>query len=383
MAVLVSVVSQTSGQTLSLGVVGGSSLTSDYGGTGTRILRFPAYGLTVTQITHTSLHTFIIGPKLELEFPGRISIEVDALRRPRGRGTDLIFSPPILIGSELVSSDSWRTSEPMWEVPVLAKYRFPLSERAPFRSLFIEGGPSFRPWLYWSEDARVGFTAGAGMRVRLRNVNLEPTIRYTRWAAKRTGYAGYVPSIWYHSHSKLDQIELLVGVGSDSSSLRPSVLGRKLSIGVMGGLGLTGDFPEKEGFSSARSNMVGLALESAVTERLSVEFDALYRPRILSERARATVLNWEFPLLAKYKFPTRRTTPFLELGPSFRTSGNTNGTNPSRFGITAGAGIETTVHKLRVSPALRHTYWGADRPGEMSPASGIRNQVGFVVGFLF
>jgi hypothetical protein len=115
---------------------------------------------------------------------------------------------------------------------------------------------------------------------------------------------------------------------------------------------------------------------------MSVEFDALYCPRVLSEGQRATVLTWEFPFLAKYRFSTPRLNPFLELGPSFRAAGNTNGTNPSRYGITAGAGIETKVHRLRVAPAIRYTYWTADPPGPMSPASTIRNQVALLVGFL-
>ena len=117
--------------------------------------------------------------------------------------------------------------------------------------------------------------------------------------------------------------------------------------------------------------------------RLSVEFNALYRPRVLSEGQRATVLTWEFPVLAKYKFSATRSNLFLELGPSFRTSGNTNGTNPSPYGVTAGAGVERRVHRLRVTPALRYTYWGADRRGPISPASMIRNQIDLVVGILF
>lgn len=52
------------------------------------------------------------------------------------------------------------------------------------------------------------------------------------------------------------------------------------------------------------------------------------------------VVTWEFPVLAKYRFSEGRFRPFIEAGPEFRTTGNLN-FSPSRYGGTAGFGIET------------------------------------------
>ena len=45
-------------------------------------------------------------------------------------------------------------------------------------------------------------------------------------------------------------------------------------------------------------------------------------------------------MLAKYRFHWSKMNPFVELGPSFRTAGNLNGTNPSHYGFTSGLGVE-------------------------------------------
>jgi hypothetical protein len=378
-AVVASPIPEGSAQTLSIGAAGGLGLTSDYGGTGTTVQALPGFGSNTvgTWTTYTSRPTLVAGPKLEVQFTERISLEIDALRRPRRKGFQAIFSPPIVINSEVFAVFSSTSAETTWEVPLLVKYRLPgFSERRPVRP-FVEAGPSLRPWLYDWREARAGITGGIGLQFRVGSLRIEPTIRYTRWGAEQTYVYSSTPA-------KRDQLEFLVGAAADSSSFRPTVFGRRLSAGILGGFGLSGDFPEKEGWTSARSKLVGLALESAISERLSVEFDALYRPRILSERQRATVLTWEFPVLAKYKFrstPHRR--PFVALGPSLRSSGNTNGTNPSRYGVTAGLGFEAKLQMLRFAPAVRYTRWAADPPAPFSPGSTIRNQVDVVVGFLF
>ncbi len=369
---------QGGAQTLSIGAVGGFGLTSDYGGTGTtkRILPVSGTDVIATWTTYTSRRTFIAGPKLELRFTERLALEIDALRRPRWRGFQAEFSPPVKFGSELISSLSSSSAETLWEVPILVKYRVPVSGEPRLVSAFVEAGPSFRPWLYSWREARTGFTGGVGLQFRVGTLRIEPTIRYTRWGAEQSYFGSY-------TGAKRDQLEFLIGASAGSSSLRPAVFGRRLSVGVLGGFGLSGDFPEKEGYASARSKLVGVALESAVSGRLLVEFDALYRPRILSERQRATVLTWEFPVLAKYRINWPRRGSFFELGPSFRSSGNTNGSNPSRYGLTAGVGIDTGTDTLRVAPAVRYTRWAADPRTPYSPGVTIRNQVDVVVGFLF
>ncbi len=61
-----------------------------------------------------------------------------------------------------------------------------------------------------------------------------------------------------------------------------------------------------------------------------------------------SVLTWEFPILAKYRWTTRRWAPIIY--------------NPSHFGITAGAGLEARTHGILISPTLPYTRWLKDPP---------------------
>ena len=96
---------------------------------------------------------------------------------------------------------------------------------------------------------------------------------------------------------------------------------------------------------------------------------------------RNTVVTWEFPILAKYRFPFHTFKPLIELGPSFRSPGNLNGTAPSVYGGTVGIGIEAPVGKLRLAPVLRYTHWAAD--GEFFQPRTKRNQIELLVGIAF
>jgi hypothetical protein len=84
-------------------------------------------------------------------------------------------------------------------------------------------------------------------------------------------------------------------------------------------------------------------------------------------------------LLAKYRFHWWKTQPFAELGPSFRTAGNLNGTHPSHEGVTAGLGLEFHARKLNFAPALRYARWAADGVTAGGAKSG-PNQVEFLIG---
>jgi hypothetical protein len=120
-----------------------------------------------------------------------------------------------------------------------------------------------------------------------------------------------------------------------------------------------------------------------------LEVDGLYRPLgytfagiepngTLSSVSPNTVVTWEFPVLAKYRFAFRGVTPFVEAGPSFRTTGNLNSANPSHSGVTAGVGVEMHVHRLNIAPAVRYTRWAEDPPHSVQT---IPNQLEFLVGF--
>lgn len=125
---------------------------------------------------------------------------------------------------------------------------------------------------------------------------------------------------------------------------------------------------------------------------LSLEIDALYRPLNFADAiaqpgeafqngVSMTVVTWEFPILVKYTIPVRTLKAFIEVGPSFRSSGNLNGTAPSNYGGTAGIGIQRNVWKLNVAPVLRFTHWARD--GEFFQPRTKRNQLELLVGFSF
>jgi hypothetical protein len=130
-------------------------------------------------------------------------------------------------------------------------------------------------------------------------------------------------------------------------------------------------------------------LEFDVYKNLAVAANGIYRPlHGVEGSVRFAVLTWEFPVLAKYKFrPSRAMRPFVELGPAFRTDGNFNGPRPSHYGVTGGAGVETRLGKVKISPLVRYTRWAKERapPSLQSPSdrSTFLNQVQCLVAFSF
>jgi hypothetical protein len=141
---------------------------------------------------------------------------------------------------------------------------------------------------------------------------------------------------------------------------------------------------------------VGGLIELNLPLHLSVETDALYRPLNYawsfsytnpnglggSVHPSVTVITWEFPVLAKYRFPMRLVKPFFEAGPSFRAASNLNATSPSNHGVSAGGGIELAFRRLKIAPEVRYTRWAADqlsKPWAMTDP----NQAEFLVGLSF
>jgi len=179
-----------------------------------------------------------------------------------------------------------------------------------------------------------------------------------------------------------------------------SGFGQIFSFGVTGGLGLTDGIQNQttDGYhfySDSKDYVVGPMIALGLPFHLSVELDALYRPLSLDSyialengvntaTAHAHVTTWEFPVLAKYKFPLPIVKPFLELGPSFRTAGNLNSTSPSHYGVTLGGGVEAHLLKLKIAPEIRYTHWAPDNtsPAVILPLTN-PNQVELLVGLYF
>lgn len=180
-----------------------------------------------------------------------------------------------------------------------------------------------------------------------------------------------------------------------------SVFGQTVEYGLLGGGSLTDAFhsqtvptgsatlPFDRFYSSSKDWILGASVEFRLQRYLSLEVNGLYRKLhfvtagvepggSLNSVSPSPVITWEFPVLAKYRFRWRGVEPFVEGGPSFRTAGNLNGTDPSHYGGTAGVGFDVHVGILNISPVLRYTRWSGDSVRSAQPNSNA-NQLELLV----
>jgi opacity protein-like surface antigen len=149
------------------------------------------------------------------------------------------------------------------------------------------------------------------------------------------------------------------------------------SYGVKAGVPLTEflDAAKSQQFafnSTTDRFIVGPTAELHLPFGLGVEFDILYRrfdyhgsgtlAGIVTSTS-VTANAWEFPLLAKYRFPTKIMHPYVDAGVAWDTlSGLTHtaqlNTTATR-GFVMGAGLSVKVLVIHLSPEVRFTRWGA------------------------
>jgi hypothetical protein len=134
--------------------------------------------------------------------------------------------------------------------------------------------------------------------------------------------------------------------------------------GVRGGLPLTDAHNAIGVYSGAsRDWTVGPTVELRLPLNLGVEFDALYRKiayRVNLQgggQAEFTSSQWQFPLLAKYRFPGIVLHPFVDGGVVFNQLSFQGGLGPSK-GIALGGGMEVKLFKVRFMPELRYVRMG-------------------------
>ncbi len=187
------------------------------------------------------------------------------------------------------------------------------------------------------------------------------------------------------------------------SLLAPLAFGQQVYLGVVAGGYANADFDARyipqPGYtptvfdSDSGGYVIGPSVDVHLFPRFSIGAEALYKPlhyrnavTFSSEGAvlgfaPATVVTWQFPILARYRFSLGRLRPFLEGGPSFRTAGNLNSSDPSHFGVTAGTGAEVIWRTLTIAPKIRYTRWAED-----TWPTGIRtrsDQVEFLTTFSY
>lgn len=337
------------GQRLSIGVVGGANVTANFPATDVSgpadAFGNPAYRFQYL----TGPRSFIAGALVEGRLTQSVSIEANVLHRPLK--TTIIFTEFHPDGATVVSTDRF-TAVRAWQFPVMLKYTLPSSRFTGRIRPFLAAGLSFRTQEDASatEPSQFGWSAGAGAAVHLGRFRLAPTLRYTRWQRE---------SVAPRYSTKPDQVELLTSLAYETGPDSRRLAGRKLEVGAVAGLPLTPGFRVIGGIDERTRYLAGLSLQAMATKDLLVEVNAIYKPL---RGVDFSVLTWQFPVLAKYRWTRSGWSPFVAAGPSFRLAGNLNSYDPSHVGATVGAGMETHTGGVRLSPALRYTRWAKDTP---------------------
>jgi len=377
---------QVLGQTLSIGVVAGGSVTSAFKDQVFPNQQIPCYTSPFLGVRYFSpSKDYLVGGVVELHFNRYWSVEANGLFR-KLHMTSAAVMPDGSLNS--VSPSPVIT----WEFPLLAKHSLERSIANPF----IEAGPSFRTAgnLNGTEPSHIGITGGVGVDIGWHGMRISPAVRYTRWVPdKNRGFTAQTDS---------NQVELLVGLSREAES-KWHPAGNRLFLGLILGTNITGDYRMTTqslggpagspvniiGASGPRKLTIGPILELQLRDNISVEVDALYRPissqgtNIYLDRtptsSTGSYVTWEFPVLAKYRFRIRGLKPFVGAGPSFRLPQSLTGA--SAYGVVAAIGLMLHVRGLKFSPSVRYTHWAPDQPYVFGGA--VRNQTVAAVGFSF
>jgi len=363
LALLMALGPAASGQRLYWGAIGGTNLTPDfprYEESGPAdVYGNPAYDFQRLP----GARGFILGGLLEVRIDSSLAIEADFLHRPL---PVTYITTTFPAGGPSVTGARHYLAANTWEFPAMLKWNLPSPLIWGRVRPFLEGGVAFRT----SQDdnavlpSQFGLTAGLGAAIHFGKLRVAPTIRYTRWDQE-----AQFPTF----PTKADQFEFLTSLAWGTPSAPVHVSGRRVSLGVIGGSSPIGEFyypgsgvKERIGFLGGASGQLELR------DGLALEVDAIYKPlrNGVGGGQKFTVLTWDFPALAKYRSAKWGRAPFVEAGPSFRSSGNLNGYTPSHFGVTAGGGVETRKGWALLSAALRYTRWAKDGFPNSSPLGG-------------
>ena len=128
--------------------------------------------------------------------------------------------------------------------------------------------------------------------------------------------------------------------------------------------------------------LIGPTIEVHLPFGLGVEADGLYRHYTLG----SGVNDWEFPILAKYRFSKSAIHPFVDAGPTFNHVSDISllptTKNTSVAGVSLGAGLDFKFLLLHISPEVRYVHWGSNNYTISGLKTG-QNEGQFLVGFTF
>jgi hypothetical protein len=116
---------------------------------------------------------------------------------------------------------------------------------------------------------------------------------------------------------------------------------------------------------------------------LGAELDLFYRSTgYATASGNSTAGSWEFPLLAKYRFPGEGIRPYVGAGWSFRSIGDIPRFAAGSQGFVMSGGIRINAGIFKLAPELRYTRWGRGMPNPGDIRSG-RNQMEGLIGLFF
>jgi hypothetical protein len=196
-----------------------------------------------------------------------------------------------------------------------------------------------------------------------------------------------------------------------------SAFSQPFTAGVKVGVPLTDFFQTVQNVSSSIPNryIAGVTAELRLPFGLGVEVDALYRrlhydatvsnPLSGITTDRTTANSWEFPLLLKYRFPSKIVRPYVDAGVAWDTLSGLTDTitqtiaptptstrttsNPASLqhntttGFVIGAGLDVHAIVVHISPEIRYTRWGTGHFNLNGVLNSNQNQAEFLVGITF
>jgi Outer membrane protein beta-barrel domain len=180
----------------------------------------------------------------------------------------------------------------------------------------------------------------------------------------------------------------------------PLAFSQPFGAGLKVGLPLTDFLNTVNGVTSTTTNryIIGPMVELRLPAGLGIEFNALYRhfdyTNIVGSTVNAVTStghagSWEFPLVAKYKFPSHIVRPYVEAGVSWDTlAGVTNAVgvttkNSTVMGAVLGGGLDIHAIFIHVAPGIRYTRWTSQHFNVSGVLHSNQDQAEFLVGITF
>jgi len=170
-----------------------------------------------------------------------------------------------------------------------------------------------------------------------------------------------------------------------------------IGIGVKGGIPLNDTFSVREQnpiryIADTHRYLVGPYVELRLPGGFGVELDALYQTYEYRQVVPAFTRNqnshdWQFPLVAKYRFLPGPVKPYVEAGAAFSHLSVHDVLelhDRNTWGFVLGGGIDVKVGPVHITPEVRYTGWTSrhfDSPGTLLQSN--RNTAALMLGIGF